>query len=806
MMQKSLFPKSLLLLICLLSGIASYAQYSIQGTITDTNRKSIADAVVMLLNTSDSSLSQTSIADERGHFSFITDDLRNKTIKVHAMGYEEVFQKITDTALATRIFDFRLKAQSKNLSEVIISGNKKTFERKTDRIIFNVGTDITTNGANALEVVKKSPGIIVRQSDNSINLIGKSAVDVLINDRLLQLSGEDLIAYLQTIPAENIDRIEIITAPPAKYDAAGNSGLINIVLKKQHKNGMRGNIRAGYEQASYGKGIAGGDINYRKGNLNVYGNVNYTNGATHNHERLTTPYPEQLFKVHDDYKKIMKPLQYTLGADYSIGKKSTIGLQWNNAIINRQDPSTSRIEVYHLPQMSLDSAMQTKGGNAARNSNNLVNLNYTFQIDSSGKKISFDANGLWFSGNRRNDFETTNYYDAFITPTGSNSKNRTNGEQHINIKTFQTDVELPYKWATLSIGGKLSFVNNESNNTFGYIDNNGYHEDPTISNSFDYNEKVQAAYVSAQRTISKWSFQAGLRAEFTQTKGYSKNLGQTNTNQYFNLFPTAFVQYQLNDDNVWNINYSKRINRPGYRALDPYRFYTTLYHYGQGNPFLQPSFNHNFELSYTYKSKYSLSAFYQYEKNHFASVWMVDNTQNITSGISLNFADVISFGVNAMASVSPFHWWDAQLQSGLQHQDLQSKIYTATEQSYKNYSCYIGVNNAFRLNKAKTFLAEVNFYYLSKFRDDFLETQPVANMDAGLKALLFDKKLSISLNASDIFASQKWRGVHVATGQTINNYFDTRSLRLTVQYKFGNNKVKEKRDRSLGIEDEKGRM
>ncbi|WP_190277282.1 TonB-dependent receptor domain-containing protein [Taibaiella lutea] len=783
-----------------------HAQYNIQGDITDSQNNRIGNAVILLLNAHDSTLVQTFITDEQGRYLIVTDDIKNKIIKVNALGFSEVLQPIEDITSGKQTLNFTLKPEAGKLSEVVVTGTKKTFERKIDRIVFNVSKDITTNGENALEVVKKSPGVIVRQSDNTISLAGKGSVSVMINDRLLQLSGEDLIAYLQAIPADNIDRIEVITAPPAKYDASGNSGLINIVLKRQNKNGIQGNIRAGYEQASYGKGIAGGDINYRIDRLNVYANANYTNGANHNNERLATPYPEQIFKVHDDYKKIMKPLQYTVGADYNLNKKSVIGFQWNNTIVNRKDISNSGIEVYHLPAMMLDSTMLTKGGNSTRNSNNLLNLNYTFNIDTSGKKISFDANSLWFDGNRSNDFETTNYYDAFKTPTGIYSHNKTTGKQTIQIKTIQTDIELPYQWVSLSIGGKLSFINNQSNNAFGYIDDNGYHEDPDISNGFDYKEKVQALYMSAQRTINKWSFQAGLRGEFTQTKGYSRNLNQTNINQYFNLFPTAFVQYQLNDDNIWNINYSKRINRPGYRSLDPYRSYATPYHYSEGNPFLQPSFNHNFELNYTFKSNYSLSAFYQYEKNHFSDVWMIDETNNITSSFTENFADAISYGLNGMASINPFSFWDAQIQAGLQIQELQSKIYTATEQSYKNTSYYIGLNNAFKLNKAKTLLAELNVYYLSKYREDFLEIKPLGNVDAGLKALLFDKNLSISLNASDILVSQKARGVHIVTGQVIDNYFDTRNLRLTLQYRFGNNRIKSKRERNLGIEEEKQRM
>lgn len=653
--------------------------------------------------------------------------------------------------------------------------------------------------------MRKAPGVTVSQKDYALSLIGKNGVLVLVNDRLLQLSGEDLFAYLQALPSDQIDRIEVITAPPARYDAAGNSGLINIVMKKNNKAGFNGNVRAGYEQASYGKGIAGGDINYRSGKLNLYGNLNYTQGANQIVESLKTPYPGQQFQVTDDYKRTLKPLQYTAGLDYDIHKNAVAGIQWISNNVNRNDESNDVIDVFKTPQLSRDSTMITKGYSTRKNSNNMLNVNYAWTIDTSGKKLMLNANKLWFDGNRANDFTTTHFTGDAVEPNGIQTHNAAQGHQRISITTAQADVELPYHFASLSFGGKLGFIHNESDNVFGYFDQNGYHQDPAISNGFEYREKVQALYASAQRSWGPWSFQAGLRGEFTQTSGYARSLNQTNTNHYFNLFPTAYIQYQPNASHSWNLNYSKRINRPDYRSLDPFRAYATPYHYGEGNPFLLPSFNHNVALDYIYKSRYTVSAYYQYEHNHFASVWMIDQVRNITSGISMNFANLVSYGITASGTFQPHGCWEMQVQLGLQEQELKSAVYAATVQSYNIPSLYASVNNSFVINKAKTVLAEANFFYASKYREDFLEINGLGSADLGFKMLLMKKKLAMSVNISDIFATQRARGVHVVTGQTINNYFDTRNVRLTLNYKFGSNTVKARRERSTGIEDEKGR-
>ncbi|RYZ28991.1 MAG: TonB-dependent receptor, partial [Sphingobacteriales bacterium] len=427
--------------------------------------------------------------------------------------------------------------------------------------------------------------------------------------------------------------------------------------------------------ASFGKGIAGGELNYRNGRLNLYGTLNYSNGANQIVERLSTPYPGQIFDVTDDYKRIMKPLQYTAGLDFDIHKNAVLGIQWMSANANRKDESTDKIVVTKLPAAIIDSTMITLGRATRNNSNNTLNLNYVWKIDSTGKTLTLNANRLWFNGSRTNDFNTSNYFGDGNTPTGIASHNTASGRQNITISTAQADVQLPYAFASLSLGGKLSFISNTSDNRFGYFDQDGYHDDPTVSNGFEYREQVQALYASAEKAIGKWSFQAGLRAEFTQTSGYAVSLGSTTTNRYFNLFPTAYIQFQPNADNSWNLNYSKRINRPDYRSLDPFRAYATPYHYSQGNPFLLPSFNHNLEFAYAYKGRYSLTAFYQYERNHFASVWMIDEIRNITSGISLNFADFVSYGTNAMATWQPFGWWEAQVQLGVQQQQLRSSVY-----------------------------------------------------------------------------------------------------------------------------------
>ncbi len=779
------------------------AQYTIHGKITNAQKEPVPYAAVILLRAADSSIIKTEVSDTNGNYSLTASSVSGILIKVSATGFADQFSTITEIHPDIPL-NFVLTTNDHELTTVSVSSQKPLFERKADRIIFNVAGSVTAIGGNALDAVKKAPGVIVKQEDNSINLVGKSGVIVLVNGRQLQLSGDDLITYLQSIASDNIDRIEVITTPPAQYDAAGNSGLINIVLKKNNKNGFNGDVRAGYEQSAYGTGIGGANLKYRAGKLNVYAGASYTDGAKGVIERLNTYYPGNAALLSDAYKKTITDLQYTVGADYGLHKNGVLGIQFMGSDVIRVDNENINLLSVRGNNTIPDSIVHTNAWYRGKRDNNTLNLNYVWNIDTSGKKLTVNANRLWYSNNKNRQYETQDYYGNFSSPTGTSSMDRNIGNQSIHINTAQADVELPYKFMNISFGAKASFTDNNSDNSFLYYANGSYYNDPAVSDNFSYTENIQALYVNLQKTLGKWSLQAGLRDEATQTHSISLNPNQVNTNEYNGLFPTAYVGYNADKDNTFNFNYSKRINRPGYSDLDPYRSYTSPYSYSVGNPFLQPSYNHNFELNYVLKGKYTFTAFYQLEQNAFGKLFFADS--NTIYVKSANYGSNTTYGITAVAPCDVTPWWSMQVQASGFVQGTASGYYTGTIQRYQQLSYYGYIGNSFTLNKAKTVLAEVDGVYESKYLSDLFYRKPEGSLDAGFKSLFFDKKLIISINATDILATQKARGTNIMTGQTINHYFDTRNVRLMVNYKFGNNKIKEKRDRSTGIEDEKSRV
>ncbi len=795
----------LLVAVVLFTSIA-HAQYhySIAGRIIDDGGRGIDDTAISARLAADSTVVKIALCDHDGRYAIEFTAGQTALLTASAIGFTDVSIPVSPT---DTIVDIILHSKSAELNSVIVTAKTKPLiERKVDRTVFNVASSISAAGGNAYDAIKKAPAVIVKEGDNSITIAGKSTAQVMLNGRLLQLSAEDLTAYLQAIPADNIDRIEVITAPPAQYDALGNSGLINIVLKKNRSTGYNSTMRLGYEQSTYGTGVGGATMNYRKGKINFYGTINYANGAKHNTERLNTYLPDQEYRLIDPYKKEISNLQYTAGADYELNKSQVLGVQFNSTLFDRTDAGNTDVFIAQRNTGTVDSVGRTINHNDANRRTDILNLNYVRTIDSTGKKLTLNANRLWYNNDRVRDFNTTNYQGLFGAPTGFAEHDQNAGVQQVTITTAQADVELPYHWASLNLGGKVSFVDNYSSNDFRSLMNGVWVNNPSISNAFRYKEAVQAAYISAQKELPKWSFQAGLRVEATQVKGYSPTLNQTNASAYLNLFPTAYITYKPSEAHVLSLTYNKRINRPGYSELNPFRVYSSPYLYSEGNPYLGPSYDHTIGLDYTLHQKVTFSAYYEHELSHFGLLFGVDSQTHSSYTSIANFGTFTAYGISASASFSPAAWWEVQAfaTGGIQEIRTHASINTQ-EQFYGQPATYISVSNSFVLNKKKTLLAEVNAYYISKQQQDLFVVNHSGSVDTAIKALLLDKKLVVSLGATDIFATQRSRSVNQATGQTLNSYFDQRNLRLMLNYKLGSDKIKARRERATGVEDESKR-
>lgn len=777
---------------CFLLCLSAHAQYRVSGKIMDVKGVPITFATAVLQSSKDSSILQSAYTDSTGAFTIEAAEIKNTFLKAVAVGYRTQIKTFTANAGQATV-DFEMHTTDKELKGVTVTASKPVIERKADRTVFNVESSVSSAGADALELLKRSPGVRVNNTD--ISIVGKSTVSVMVNDRLVQLSGDELAGLLKSMPAETISKIEVITAPPAKYDAAGNAGIINIVTKKQQKNGINGSATAAYEQHVAGGLHGNGNFNARYGKLNVYGNGNLFSLNRYPYEEYTAFYPEQKMVQVNDQKRRNVFGRFQAGMDYALNDKNIIGVSYVHGWGGPERFSNENImmNAYNNTTGNLDSFVHTiaEGTNYGRR--DVFNANYEWRIDTGGKKLNVDFDYFTRTGRVRRDFITDDYL-ADNTPTGISSSNQTFGKQVINWGSGKADMDWPTRIAKFSFGGKLSFVHNISDNVFKYLNGTDFQMDPNKTNSFDYTENTQAIYASAQKSIQKWEMQVGLRGENTQSKGYSPTLNQTVTNNYFKLFPSVFVQYNMNDKNNFNFNYTRRIYRPDFWQMNPFRSYTTNNAYEQGNPFLQPSFSTNFELGYTYKSKYTFTLFSEYVNNYCTRVSMIDTLNNMFIFTTINAGNYYSYGARANAIVNPFKWWECNLQLNAYYAKFNPTVY---KQPYDNSkpTFYFETDNTISFNKNKTLLAEASFFYNTSQVADVDVQKPFWNLGLGFKALLMNKQLVLGVNSYDIFKTDRAQFTNAYNGTLQNLYFDERNIRFSITWKFGNSNVQQARER-----------
>ena len=796
--------KLLLLIPFLAFSCSLQAQTRLHGTITGQHLV-VEGANVLLYRMPDSALQKVAITDSSGRFDFEPVPPGNYFLKTYASGFRDTSIKISSILLAEeKPLNIDLSGKGEVvLNEVAITYKKPLIERKSDRTIFNVENSIASIGGDALDALSKTPG--VRVNNESIYIVGKSSVRVMINDRLLEISGTDLVNYLKAISADDVSAIEVITNPPAKYEAEGNSGIINLRLKKNSKEGWTIGLRSSYIQATYPNGSAGATVDYKKNKLTLHGNLNGNQGATAPFSELDVFYPQQSWYQTDQRKDYAKNISGQAGADYQLSANSVVGISYSGSsgLPNmKEDINTPIYSTNHI----LDSSLRTAAFTNRTTSYQSMDAYYQCKLDTIGKKVIVDANYSIFSDSRDKVY-TSQTLDDLGQPLATSWKQYKNeGSQQGDIFTVKADVDMPFGKYTWSFGGKATVINNTSGYSFYNSVNGIYVPDTTQSNTFFYTENVQALYASVDRTIKKWELQGGVRGELTETKAYSPTLDFTSTSQYFKVFPTVNINFKANDNNTFSLNYGKRIDRPSYWDLNPFKWYFNQYATAEGTPYLQPSSNNNLELDYTCKDFFTAAVYYSLGTNLQDRILVVDNSSDTQRNIIRNFLTTNSYGANFTYIFNKLKWLESNDQFQVFYMRSVSDL-PETIHMLHGMSEYLSSANSFVLNKQKTLLAELNFWYQFAGIDGVDKSSSFYNLDVGVKVRTLHKKMEISANVSDIFRSST--GTYYTSvndiSEVAHNYFDDRRLRLTVKYKFGNDQLKTN-THLAGNQEEAGRI
>lgn len=693
----------------------------------------------------------------------------------------------------------------KQIQEVEIVAKKKLIERKVDRLVFNVENSISATGGDALDALKITPGI--RVQNNQVSMIGKSGMGVMVDDKLIQLSGDDLVNYLKTIPSDNIKNIEVITTPPAKYDAQGNSGIINIRLKRAKHNSWNSSIRSTYTQTTYPAGSLGGSFNYNKNKISIESDLGYTNGSISPTYNTTFFFPNQVWQEVNTNRNYYNLVRGKLGINYKFSEKFNIGIQYMGSNNRKKNKEKDFSTITNNTNNAIDSLIISRAENKIKNNFNTLDVYSIYKLDTIGRKISINLNYLSFKDSQDRVFNSNNLLsDNMIIPNSYYSANNISGQDIINYSA-KADVDFPTKFIDLTFGGKVSFTKNSTDLSLYNLTTGGQIFDPSQSNKFVYKENTEALYISGSRKLGeKWETQLGLRFETTQAQGNSVTLNTTNKNNYSKLFPTFYLSYTPNENNNFSFNYGKRLDRPNFEDLNPFRIYNNKYQYSEGNPFLQPSYSHNLEFNYAYKNNWNSKLYYSKITDGTGGIILINPSDNLQANVILNYLNSESIGLSESYTLSFKNWFQSYNSFDVFYSNSKSTIpYINSNIKGVNYN--ITTNNSFTLNKEKTILFGVDYSYNFKGVSGVDRISAYSQLDASLKFLFLNKNLSLTIIGNDILKSSIITQTTITNNYPIKykNYQDIRFLRISLIYKFGNKDIKTSQVDSSN-EEEKNRL
>ncbi|HTF28413.1 MAG TPA: outer membrane beta-barrel family protein [Flavitalea sp.] len=799
--------------LCVSVSLRSHGQSVVAGTMQDENGKAIQYASVHLLKAADSSLLKGAMSDAAGKYSFHNIPIGKYIVSSTYTGMSQAFSKIIEVTSGKKQINagiLKLGTGTEQLKDVTVIGKRPMFEQKIDRMVINVQNSIVNAGGTALDVLEKSPGVTVNRQNNSIAVNGKNGVVVMLNGKMTYMPMDALVQMLAGISAGNIDKIELITTPPSKYDAEGNAGYINIVLISNPYQGLNGSyfLTAGYGNRELG--AAGFNFNYRSGRFNLYGNYSFTydhalqrgDGFTQFNKggNIISNYS---FSDRDGKRKVHTP---RIGVDFQLDSSTVIGAliggYSNRWTMTADNGATVQID------NEIDTIISTVNMevNYWKNFMSNVNFQHTF---SPGKIIYFDANYIYFKDDNPNTY-SNGYFDKGKNLI-YNDEVRSGKITPLKFRVFSTDYVTPVgKKITMEVGGKFSLSGFTNDVSVDYLKQGAWVPDPDLSANYKLKENIGAAYTSFTMNVnSKTTLKAGLRFEYT-----TSNLGTTTIpdivdRKYGELFPTFYISRKFNEEKSFNFSYSRRITRPTFNDLAPFTIFFDPKTFFTGNPALQPAIANAAQASYIFKN-YIFSLGYTYEKNSIEGFQTVkiDTLLNMLylSAKNFDYEQFLTASVSLPVAVNK--WWTVQNNVNLNWRQVNTIYDNAPVQLQV---VYYNVISTHRFTLPKDFSIELGGMYTSASYFGTAKLGYLYQVDAGLQKKFNRDKDLFRFSANDIFNSgSNYRFDEklpipgaVMTG-SLN--FGLVAFKLTYTHKFGNKNLKDNRDRTTGAENELQRV
>lgn len=819
-MMKSFFT---LFISCLLAAVA-FAQ-SGKGTVTipvqNEQQAPLEGATVELLRSQDSALVKTAVTDKAGIALIENVAPASYFFRVSSVGFATAHSKAfaVKENETTKLAALGLAKNDNQMQGVTVNARKPFIQRLNDRLIVNVDNSVVNAGSAAFDVLERSPGITIDQNDN-IALRGRQGVIIMIDGRVSPMTGADLANYLRGLPVNAIERIEIITNPSSKYDAAGNSGIIDIRLKKDQRLGYNGTLTAGYGQGVYPKWNAGTTFNYRNKSVNIFGNYTHSYRENLNHLIINRNfYTNGVFNGSDDkdnYARMpFRSNTVRFGADFFPSKNTIIGFVVNgnyNSFERLGKVTTTVNDLTNNPAFRFD----TRSTNDDGFDNTVANINLKQKLDTSGRELMADVDYGVF--NNRSLTRTASY---FFNLNGDKRRpdDILDGDQQgkLTLKTAKIDFTNPMKGgAKLEAGLKTSYVSSDNDARFYNVLPTETLVDEGKTNRFFYEEYNNAAYTNLSKEYKKFNVQVGLRGELTNLRTRQVKGDKRYTNDYFQLFPSAFFNYKLKQDQTLGVSVSRRIDRPGYQSLNPFLFQVDATIYSTGEPLLKPQTTWSYEMNYTLKNlNFTLGYSRTQNTQNFVLAKILDvipdfeiqpgQDSNITVQLPVNLGLSEYVGLTASAPIRINGWWNMMNNLNVFYNKFNGNI-SGAQLSEGAPAANIRTNNTFTFKKGWT--AELNANLNTGGRYGYATFKTQWGLGAGVQKTVLEGKGTLRFNINDIFWTNRPRAKVEYEGSYVENwhaYRESRVANISFTYRFGNSKVQAARRRTTASEEERQR-
>lgn len=769
-----------------------------------------AGASISLLRNPGGILLKGTVSKENGGVEFLGVSEGKYTMQVSAVGYT-TYSSSEITLKKSEIFSLdtiRLVPVSKVLNEAQVVGKKPLIESQIDKIVLNVENSILATGNNALELLQKVPGVTL--DNKKINLRGKSNVIIMIDGKPTYLSADEVSRLLENTASNSITSIEVLTNPPAKYDAAGNAGIINIKTKKNTQFGSNVSLNLNLGQGKYTKGDGGFLVNHRNSWANIYASYNYNNSLGFNDLTIDRSVSDSMGTTYfnsDSYSKFRyRAHNFKFAADFNLGEQQVLGFVVNGNVSSGN--STRQGDNLIASQKGkLDSVVQGSNFSDFAYHYLAYNLNYKKTFDTLGTELTANAD-YSYSKNHDNSMMKNRFLDPNWVEFKAPNVFRNDMLSNTKILVFKTDFIHPFDKTTKFEAG-LKYSRVKTDNNLVYEDQNTAGEfvpNEDQSNQFLYNENIAAAYLTLNKSFGKFSVQTGLRVENTSSLGNSVTLGQQTKRNYTDFFPTVFIQQQINDNHKLGLSYSRRIDRPDYGALNPFIYYLDQYTYQYGNPYLNPQYTNSYELNYTFKERYLLSLGYKRTNDAITQVIESNSETKAIAQTDRNLTYFDYYNMNINIPVKVLKWWTTSNNVTAFYSKYNFDERSGAQRQLEKLSFQVSSNHDIRIGETTNLELTANYFSPAVY--GVFSFKSYYGVDLGAGKTFFDKKLNVKLAVNDILNTRGQRrlsSVQENGYYRIRNGYDSRVIRLSLSYRFGNSNIKSV-DKRAGNNDEDNRL